>query len=89
MTGIPLAEAKEAIVYNAPSTSKALLKTKRPSYKKGEYPEHLKKFAADKTSLAKCPIVCKGKTGMGYSACLRTCAEATWKAPPGVAPAPK
>ncbi|MHA1827096.1 MAG: hypothetical protein ACTSX6_00460 [Candidatus Heimdallarchaeaceae archaeon] len=75
MGAIPLSEVGKAIVYDAPSHSTHVAQIKKASYMKGEYPEHLKAYAANKTGLNKCPVECKGKTGLAYSACLRKCAE--------------
>ncbi len=82
MAGIPLNKIGKAIVYNAPSTSTAIVKIKTASYEKGEYPEHLREYAADKTGISSCPIQCKGKKGLNYSGCLRKCASEVLKIKP-------
>jgi len=71
MGAIPLTEVGKAIVYDAPATSIHVAQIKKASYAKGEYPEHLRPFAG---RIKTCPTECKGKTGLAYSACLRTCA---------------
>ncbi len=75
MGAVPLSEVGRAIVYNAPSTSTRVANIKKASFDKGEYPEHLKKFSADKTGLNKCPVECKGMTGRSFTGCLKACAE--------------
>ena len=75
MGAIPLSEVGKAILYTAPSTSTRVVCLKKASYPKGHFPEHLKKFAADLSGLNKCPVGCKGETGLSYSGCLRACAE--------------
>lgn len=77
MAGIPLKDIERAIVYNAPTTSTALFKIKRASYMKGEFPEHLKKYAGQ---IKDCPVKCKGKKGSSYRECLTECAKKVKKA---------
>jgi len=52
-----------------------ILVLKKRSHKKGETPEHLKEFSADKTGLSICPIRCKGKKGIEFALCMKECAK--------------
>jgi hypothetical protein len=89
MTSIPLSKIGEVIVQRAPSTSEKVFIMKRPSFPKGIVPEHLKDFKTSATGLNKCPVGCKGSTGLDYTACLRSCAsKIDFKKPTPAAPAP-
>lgn len=72
MGAIPLNQIGRAIAYDAPTHSTHVVQIKRASWAKGEYPSHLKPFAGQ---IRECPVQCKGKKGLDYSACLRKCAE--------------
>lgn len=71
MAQIPLNDAGSAVVQEAPSTSDSTITLKKASYERGEYPEHLRQYAADKTGLASAPQKCEGKTGKDFTACLQ------------------
>lgn len=71
MAQVPLSEIGSAVMVESPSTSDSAVTLKKASYDKGEYPEHLKEYSADKTGLSDAPSKCEGRTGKDFTACLR------------------
>ena len=73
MAGIPLSEMSRVIVYRPPAHIKpgSILVMKRPSFEKGEFPEHLRPYAGQ---IRECPVMCKGRKGQAYRECLIKCA---------------
>lgn len=72
MGAVPL--GAPGILYDAPAHAKpgTIVVLKRPSYMKGEWPEHLRPFAGQAKA---CPVKCKGRKGQSFRLCMLECAK--------------
>lgn len=72
MAGIPLTSLREAIAYPCPAHSQRGICWKRPSFEKGEVPDHLESFAEDAAgTIGAAAVECEGETGQDFAACMR------------------